>query len=156
MITRLKQVFMNKKGVNFIELVIVISIVAAFAAFVIPNYERSLDKAQARNAKVNLQAIQGALKIYEAKHGDLSSLDLNGQDAINAALGLKVSDGDLDYHCYLYDPDDINRFVCDAANNPKGYVLRQYINDGTIVCNNLNLLGPEGQGRSAICEELGY
>ncbi len=142
---------MNNKGFTMMEVIIVVVVITLAALFIIPNFETSIDRARARNVKIELQTIQGALKIYDAKHGGLGNLDLDGQDSINQTLGLQVQDKDFHHHCYPLDPDGINRFVCDAYNSAKKYTVRQYIDDGSVECRQQTM-----PGGGNICQSVGF
>ena len=80
------------------ELMIVVVLLGIMAAFTIPNFTKSLDKAYARDARINLMTIHAAQKIYQAQNGTYwpAGGDLA---AINTNLRLNVIANGVTYTC---------------------------------------------------------
>lgn len=95
---RIKQVIQNmKRGYTLLEVMVTFVLISLIAAFGIPAFQRSINKALERDAIITLQALRGALKIYKAKNGDYPSFDMANISEINSALGTDIADTKLTY-----------------------------------------------------------
>ena len=83
---------------TIIELMVVVIIVGAVAAFAITGYNKVMLRSDYKNCRMNLITIHGASEIYEAKHGNYppAALDL---DTINSNLDITIVD---DNYSYIY------------------------------------------------------
>jgi len=70
-----------KKGFTFIELTIVVAIIAFLAVVSVPSFNRFLAKSKRAEAYMNLNSIYAAEKAYWAEHGKYSS-KLSGKDSV--------------------------------------------------------------------------
>ena len=97
----------NKNAFTLMELITVVIIIGILAAFAIPNYTTSIEKAHRRDATNNLMAIYAADQIYRAEHGVYWPISPGGYGAISTGLALKLSiiENGLKYRCYYVDSD---------------------------------------------------
>lgn len=68
-------------GFTLIELLVVVLIIGILAAVALPQYQKTVERARAAEALVNVKALVTALEIYKMANGatteDLSRLDIN-------------------------------------------------------------------------------
>jgi general secretion pathway protein G len=64
-----RHVFANKCGFTFIEIMVVVAILAILAALVIPRIMGRTDDAKRTAAKVQIRNIEGALQLYKLDNG---------------------------------------------------------------------------------------
>lgn len=88
----------NLNAFTFIELMVVVIIIAIIAGFAIPNYQTAVERAYERDAIANLATLHGANQIYRAQNNVYwppsgSSTFV----AINTALGLSLFQNGLTY-----------------------------------------------------------
>ena len=106
---------------TLIELMIVIVVLGIMAAFAIPNFTKSLDRAYARDARNNLMAIHAAQQIYHAQNGTYWPA---GGDlvAINNGLRLNVIANGVTYTC---DGGGSLSFTCSAVRGSLSVTVDQ-------------------------------
>ena len=85
-------------GFTLMELMISVFIVGMIAAFAIPNFRKSIQKARERNAALHLKTIYGANEIYKARSGGgyLPGAALNLAQ-INSGLSISIMDNEMTY-----------------------------------------------------------
>lgn len=83
---------------------VVVILIGIIAAFALPNYSKSIQKAHERDAVVQLMAIHAACKIYYAQAGQYPSAPLD-IDGINEQFGLNVIGNGMTY-AYSSKPPD--------------------------------------------------
>src|SRR5262249_10155157 len=66
---RLRHVLRNARGFTFIEIMVVVAILAILAALVIPRIMGRTDDAKRTAAKVQIRNIEGALQLYKLDNG---------------------------------------------------------------------------------------
>ena len=121
---------MNKhsKAFTLTEIMLVVIIMGIIAAFAMPNYTRSLERAYARDAVVQLTALQSANNIYKAHAGQY----LCGQNIllaqINSNLGINIIPSTSDI-TYLYSSG--NGGSCVSPNPTAFNATARYIRGGT-------------------------
>lgn len=80
------------KGFTLMELMVVVIIVGVIAAFAIPNYSKSVQKAHERDMLVHLTSIHAANLLYRSYDGDYWDTGGADQDlaAINSTLSINI------------------------------------------------------------------
>lgn len=80
------------KGFTLIELMVVVIIIGVIAAFAIPNYSKSVQKAHERDMLVHLASIHAANLLYRSYDGDYWDTGGADQDlaAINSTLSINI------------------------------------------------------------------
>ncbi len=92
--------YRNKKAFTLTELITVVIVIGIMAAFAIPNYSASVEKAHRRDATNNLIAIHGANQIYQAEKGAYwPSSGTQDLTAINTNLRLSIIPNGMEYTC---------------------------------------------------------
>ena len=107
------------KAFSLVELMIVITIIGIIAAFGVPNYAKSVDKALARQMVDNLRSIGGGQEGYRAANDIYYYNGLGGtatQDELNQNLGLNlISQRGVTYSCSVSMLAPANVASCDAV-----------------------------------------
>lgn len=86
----------KNKSYSLVEIIVIIAVIIAAAVFVIPNYSIARERANERNANLNLIAIHSAALMYQSKHSKFpESGDL---EHINNTLNLKIEDKNFTYY----------------------------------------------------------
>ncbi|MFA5093438.1 MAG: prepilin-type N-terminal cleavage/methylation domain-containing protein [Candidatus Omnitrophota bacterium] len=88
--------FNKKRSFTLIEIMIVIAIIGILMALALPNYERIGEKTQDREAKVALNYIKAAQKIYKMETGAYYPATVSVDD-INTNLKLSLHSGNWNY-----------------------------------------------------------
>lgn len=65
----------NEKGFSFIELMVVVIILGILAAMIVPRYMGRTDEAKTVKAKIDIAAIETALKMYKLDNGTYPSTE---------------------------------------------------------------------------------
>lgn len=81
------------------ELMVVVIIIGIIAAFAIPNYQKSIERAYERDAIANLTTLHGANQIYRAQNNVYwpQSASSSTYAVINANLGLALIENGMTY-----------------------------------------------------------
>ena len=119
----------NSKGVTLVEIIVVVALVALIAAFTIPDYKKSLERSDEKEAINNLTMIWEAMQIHRVKTGNFVTQDLDEVADINQLLRINIIESNVDYSCDFQTGPD--RLLCDAVS-PDGWVLRFHTLSGTI------------------------
>lgn len=90
LMTKVRGIF--GKGFTLMELMVVVIIIGVIAAFAIPNYSRSVQKAHERDRLVHLTSIHAANLLYRSYDGDYWDTGGADQDlaAINSTLSINI------------------------------------------------------------------
>lgn len=105
---------LQREAFTLMELMIVVVVIAIIAAFAVPNYQKSVERAHLRDAITQLQAVNAANQIYRARDGAYWPT-VNGQDitSINTNLGLNIIANGMTYNC----DGNGTIFSCTAVRN---------------------------------------
>ena len=116
----------NREAFTLIEIMLVVVIMGIIAAFAMPNYTRSLERAYARDAVVQLTALQSANNVYKAHAGQYlcgTNLTLS---QINTNLGINIIPSTADI-TYSYS----NAGNCVSPNPTAFTATARYVRGGT-------------------------
>lgn len=105
------------------ELMIVVFIISVMAAFVIPNYSKSIERSHRKDAETQLTTIWSANQIYRSQNGRYWPLDASNYNitSINSTLGLGIIANGMTYNCTggpISGPNPYGTFTCTAARLP--------------------------------------
>lgn len=104
---------LNPKAFTIMEIMVVMIILGAVAAYAIPNYVRSVRQSHQSDAIMQLSAIHSANQIYRARSGDYwpnTGGSFNIGD-INTNLSLEIIPNNMTYTC----SGDGATFTCNAV-----------------------------------------
>ena len=143
-----------KRGFTLSELLVVLVIVGIIVSFAIPNFSKSVERAQERDAIVKLVTIRSAAGVYKIQTGSYPTTALPDENAINATLGTEVKLGvftsiacDLSegFKCSVQDPDGWEiHFHEDAGGVPTMVLHCMNPGDGTGQCPTCQFATPCG------------
>lgn len=108
------------------ELVIVVVIVGIIAAFAIPSYNKSMQKAREQAVVAQLVVVHGASEIYKARHGGYWNTGGADQDlaAMNNTLGINIAPvAGVEYG---YVSEDANGYKAFAILDSGAYEIHMY------------------------------
>jgi prepilin-type N-terminal cleavage/methylation domain-containing protein len=116
----------GKAGFTLMEVLIVVIIMAAIAAFSVPNFGRALHRARARDAINNLSAIHASQLIYRSLNSFYSTCNnVAAINNINGANTLNIIENGVTYTCADASPPTVctgvstgNFTVTVTLNNP--------------------------------------
>ena len=107
------------KGFTLIELLVVVLIIGILSAVALPQYQKSVEKARASEANINLKALEDAMKVYVLERGEPAQ-DL---DDLSISLpGEKISERKLKTKFFTY--------YISLGSNGRGYEIIAYRNAG--------------------------
>ncbi|OGX09021.1 MAG: hypothetical protein A2Y06_02200 [Omnitrophica WOR_2 bacterium GWA2_37_7] len=121
------RLIINNKAVTLMELIVVVVLIGLIAAFTIPDYKKSLQRSDEKEAINNLAMVWEAMKIYRVKTGDFVTQDLAGVADINQLLKINIIESNMDYSCTYNGGASL--LVCDA-DSPDGWGLRFHTSSG--------------------------
>ncbi|MBF0521836.1 MAG: prepilin-type N-terminal cleavage/methylation domain-containing protein [Candidatus Omnitrophica bacterium] len=90
-------------GFTLIEVIITVTIVGIIAAFAIPSYTKSVEKAHEKDAIAQLKLLHSAAELYESENGHPYHGELSGTAAINEVFHTNIISNGFNY--YYYDGD---------------------------------------------------
>jgi len=77
---------MNKKGVTFLELILVLVIIAIGASLAVPKLRKSVENREAKAVLETLRSISHAVRMYEVTKGEIAS-DFDLRDLETSEFG---------------------------------------------------------------------
>jgi len=109
----------SQNAFTFIEMMIVVIVLAVIAAFGIPNYQRSQQRVDERDGINNLENIASAMEIYRVRNDGLYPVtgDINTLAEINTELNMGIIAQNLNYSCFSNNAVNPRVFRCDAIHN---------------------------------------
>ncbi len=124
------------KGFTLIEIMVVIGIIAALAALVVPNVIQNKDEALVVTAKANIDAIETALDLYRLKHNNYPSTDEGLEALVEGRFLKKMPTDPWNKKPYLYvspgDSTDYEVYTLGADGAPGGDGRNADINSATL------------------------
>lgn len=116
-----------KKGFTLIELIIVVVIIGILAAFAMPQFAKTKERALGNEARANLKLIQAAEKIYRMEmntyYPALADPPQSDVNHINDDLKLSLTEANWDYSI----TGGASTFTASAARNgTSGYLDCEY------------------------------
>lgn len=107
------------KGFTLIELLVVVLIIGILSAVALPQYQKSVEKARATEANINLKALEDAMKVYVLERGEPAQ-DLD--DLSIALSGEKISEREIKTKFFTY--------RLKLSTTGRGYEIIAYRNAG--------------------------
>ena len=142
----------NDKAFTMIEIIVTLSILGVLLTIALPNYQRSIRRAQARDAVNSLLAIQSGQAFYRQNNNDFCKSTCSNVTDINLKLGTNIIVGGN---------TGVTGFDCNAVNNVCRAVLSGPINldlrlneginqsNGVVYCEATPVSNPCCQGGAA-------
>ncbi len=87
---------MSKKGFSLAEILIVVVVASVLVAISVPNFLRTIDKENARQAITYLRLIRSAQKVYYSNHQ--TYVNCTNTADIQTNLGIEISGGDYSFN----------------------------------------------------------
>lgn len=108
---------MSKKGFSLAEILIVVVVASVLVAISVPNFLRTIDKENARQAITYLRLIRSAQKVYYSNHQ--TYVNCGDTNAVQNNLGIEISDGD-----YKFSVTDASSttFTAQAKKDTSNYI----------------------------------
>ena len=125
----------DRQGFTLTEIIVVIIIIGLIAAFVAPNYRRTVEMEYERTARLNLEAIYKAQRIYLARTQTFwptaPMAPAADVDQINDTLGLNITEENVSYTCNQVGGGNVKCW----AQRAGGFRLATCVDaDGLICC----------------------
>ncbi len=96
---------LRRPGYTLIELIVTVIIIAVISGLAINNFLRALEQGYERDAIMTMKVIASSLEIERRTQGHYPTTNLNGLNAINNALNLKIPGNDfINSYQYTYIP----------------------------------------------------
>ncbi|HPW77257.1 MAG TPA: type IV pilin protein [Candidatus Omnitrophota bacterium] len=86
---------MSKKGFSLAEILIVVVVASVLVAISVPNFLKTIEKENARQAMTYLRLIRSAQKVYHSNHG--TYVNCADVAAIRTNLGIEINNGDYSF-----------------------------------------------------------
>ena len=117
----------TRKAVTLMEILLVVVLVGIIAAFGIPSYTKSIERADAREAADNLRMIASAMELYRTEEGGYP-VGLPQVVNINTVLNLNIIEQNMDYNCTT-----AAGYTCTAVVSSGGWAI-EIVAGGDPVC----------------------
>lgn len=143
----------NNFGFTLIELLAAVLIIAVLTSVALPQYRRSVQRAEAMEAMVNIKALFDSAKRYRAANSyaptKLNGLDISFFDADND----NASTFNMGKYKYTFDNDKISACRGDATSS---YCFNMYYKHDTLGRDAMTCAS-QGSGKySWLCEAIAY
>ena len=128
----------NKNGFTLMELLIVVIIIAGFAAVTYPSYTSSIERARVSEAVTMLGTIQAAQEKHFVNYEEYGTVfrDINDFEPAIENFNPNLSSFDTEYFTYTLNNDNTATATRIGAN--KGYSLTAFYTEDFIRCNVTN------------------
>ena len=124
----------NRQAFTLIEMTTVIIIIGILAAFAIPQYQASLQRAYEKSAVMNLRSIVAAEHIYKVENGSHWVAIATVND-INNTLRLKIIPDHVTYSCDISGaPNDFRCIAQSTGSVAWQAAVSSAVNDGAPWC----------------------
>ncbi len=121
----------KKSGFTLMELMITVVIMGVMAGFGIPTYTKAVARTRERDARMNLEVIREAVRLYRVRENGNIPPDQADVAAINVAFHLNI----IEQEGNSYDCDSTGLYTCYGRNGANWIVsFNIATNDGAIVC----------------------
>jgi general secretion pathway protein G len=108
----------SENGFTFIELLVVMTIIAVLTAVGVTNFRVANQKARDGRRQADLEQIRAALELYRSDENDYPTADIISQDEIVATGGIvymeDVPDDPVSTNSYYYSSDGTTYSLCAA------------------------------------------
>ena len=118
----------NVRSFTIVEVLLVVVVIGIIASIAIPRYNKAIEKASERRMFASMQAIKGALPIYNARYGEYPQVSYADTAAINSGLNLDLYDPDVNY---TYTPNVIGLYTILASNTKHGWSMHMHTDFST-------------------------
>lgn len=108
---------MSKKGFSLAEILIVVVVASVLVAISVPNFLRTIDKENARQAITYLRLIRSAQKVYYSNHQ--TYVNCGDTNAVQNNLGIEISGGD---YSFKVTGADTTTFTAQATKDSSNYI----------------------------------
>lgn len=108
--------FLRHRAFTLIELIAAVIIIAIIAAFAVPNYTKTIERAHLKDATANLIAVHAAQQVRNSEEGEYypdTAITVNTA-AINTNLKLNIIEQGMTYSCT---GTNGTTFTCDAVRS---------------------------------------
>ena len=124
----------NQQAFTLIEMTTVIIIIGILAAFAIPQYQASLDRAYEKSAVMNLRSVVAAEHIYKVENGSHWVAIATVND-INPTLRLNIIPDHVTYSCDISGaPNDFRCMAQSTGTVQWQAAVSSAVNDGAPWC----------------------
>jgi len=139
----------NKSGFTLIELLAVVLIIGLLTSMALPQYKRTIRRAEAMEALVNLRTVYGAAKRYKAATSEPPT-SLNGLDT--EFFDAQISGSTFTIGKFIYTFSTSNISACRLNTND--FCIYFYYNHNTLGKDAATCVGNTSTGQW-ICNSLG-
>jgi len=156
----------KKHGFTLVELLSVVLIIAILAAVALPQYRRSIRRAQAVEGVAHLRAILGAALDYYASFGTKPNKLQGLNVSFKAAKTPTASTTDIDNFKFTFHISNVNGaladsdtitacYMADGSNCTNTYTLTGYLKHPTYGKGTITCTAQDSVKYKTVCEALG-
>ena len=128
----------TKIGFTLTEIMVVVIAIAIMAAFAIPSYTKTVERAHLRDSITQLSTIYAAHEIYKTQTGGYwPDGTVEGLASINSNLGLNILANGMVYTC----EGDQFSFSCSAVRQPPAPTFTLTLTDAVLSSSNPSCSG---------------